>query len=64
MQQLQANEWGNGYIIDPKNGEIYHCKMTIDPDGNTLQVRGYIGIPLFGRTQTWTRITNPTTDEN
>jgi uncharacterized protein (DUF2147 family) len=46
--------WENGTIYDPKNGKEYSCKMEmIKP--NTLEVRGYIGITLFGRTDTWTR---------
>ncbi|AFK52888.1 DUF2147 domain-containing protein [Tistrella mobilis] len=44
-----------GEILDPKNGEIYDAKMTLSPDGNTLEVRGFIGLSLFGRSQTWIR---------
>lgn len=43
-----------GKIIDPKNGKSYHCKITLDGK-DKLIVRGYIGIPLFGRSQTWIR---------
>lgn len=43
-----------GKILDPKNGKSYHCKIT--PEGkDKLIVRGYIGIPFFGRSQTWVR---------
>lgn len=45
-------EFINGTIYDPKNGKTYSCKMTLK--GNILDVRGYIGIPMFGRTTTWT----------
>lgn len=48
-------EWTDGSVLDPHNGKIYRCKMTLSPDGNTLMVRGYIGISLLGRNQTWTR---------
>lgn len=48
-------EWGNGRIYDPKNGKDYACFMKLK-DANTLKVRGYIGISLIGRTDTWTRL--------
>jgi len=44
----------DGTIYDPKNGKTYSCKMTIQ--GNQLKIRGYIGISLFGRSETWTRV--------
>ena len=47
-------EWGDGKIYDPENGKTYSCYLTLK-DGNTLSVRGYVGISLFGRTETWTR---------
>lgn len=43
------NEWSGGYILDPKNGKVYTCKIWME--GKNLKVRGYIG-PFF-RTQTW-----------
>lgn len=48
-----ANEWKEGKIYDPKNGKTYSCKMTLE--GNTLKVRGFIGISLLGRTTAWTK---------
>jgi len=48
--------WTNGKILDPKNGKIYHCNIQL-MENNKLQVRGYIGLPLFGRSQTWIRTT-------
>jgi uncharacterized protein (DUF2147 family) len=44
-----------GKVIDPKNGKSYHCKMSLEGK-DKLIVRGYIGISLFGRSQTWFRI--------
>lgn len=49
------NEWDDGSIYDPNNGKTYSAKATLKgPD--TLEVRGYIGISLLGRSQTWHRI--------
>jgi uncharacterized protein (DUF2147 family) len=48
--------WEGGTILDPDTGEIYKVKLTPIEGGNKLEVRGFIGISLFGRTQTWTRI--------
>jgi len=47
------NKYTNGKIYDPLNGKTYSCKMTLK--GKELDIRGYIGISLFGRTTTWTR---------
>lgn len=49
-----GNVWSGGKIYDPKNGKTYSCKMTL-ASRNQLDVRGYIGTPLLGRTTTWTR---------
>jgi uncharacterized protein (DUF2147 family) len=48
------NKWGGGTVYDPDNGKTYKCKITLK-DSNTLEVRGYIGISLIGRTSVWTR---------
>jgi len=45
--------YGDGTIYDPKNGKTYSCK--INRKGETLEVRGYVGISLLGRTTTWTK---------
>lgn len=49
------NVWADGKIYNPEDGKEYNCKMTLK-DPNTLLVRGYVGISLLGKTQTWTRI--------
>ncbi|RPH35703.1 DUF2147 domain-containing protein [bacterium] len=46
--------WKGGKIYDPKSGNDYSAKMSL-ADPNTLELRGYILIPLLGRTETWTR---------
>ncbi len=47
-------EWAGGDILDPENGSVYRCKFHVE-DGVRLRVRGYLGISLLGRTQTWQR---------
>jgi len=54
VKQDGAN-WDGGHILDPENGKIYKCKMHVEDGGKTLVVRGYIGISLLGRSQTWHR---------
>ncbi|MES0489175.1 MAG: DUF2147 domain-containing protein [Leptospirales bacterium] len=48
--------WVKGKILDPDNGKIYSCKMTVNDGGKSLEVRGYVGISLLGRSQTWIRV--------
>jgi uncharacterized protein (DUF2147 family) len=48
------NLWINGMIYDPDSGDDYNCKMSLK-DNNTIELRGYVGFPLFGRTEVWTR---------
>ncbi len=47
------NLWEDGRIYDPKEGKTYKCKMTLA--GDKLNIRGFIGISLIGRTNVWTR---------
>jgi uncharacterized protein (DUF2147 family) len=48
--------WSGGTILDPDNGTIYKVKLTPIEGGKKLEVRGYVGMPLLGRTQTWVRV--------
>ncbi|VVD67828.1 DUF2147 domain-containing protein [Pandoraea anhela] len=50
-----GDEYSGGYILDPENGKDYKCKLTVIDGGKKLDVRGFIGISLIGRTQTWIR---------
>ena len=47
--------WVGGTIYDPRDGKTYKCKMTLKKDGR-LEVRGYVGVALFGKTVVWTRL--------
>jgi uncharacterized protein (DUF2147 family) len=51
-------EWQDGWIYDPESGSTYHATMALRADGR-LAMRGYVGIPLFGESQVWTRFTSP-----
>ena len=50
-----GEEWNGGEIIDPDGGKVYRCKLHVDETGTKLEVRGFIGFSLLGRTQVWER---------
>jgi uncharacterized protein (DUF2147 family) len=53
--EKHGDKWSGGTILEPQSGSTYRCSVKfVQP--SSLQVRGYIGISLFGRTQTWKRI--------
>ena len=55
LRQESDEEYENGKIIDPENGKTYSSKLTLDESGKKLEMRGFIGVSLVGRSQTWVR---------
>lgn len=54
--KLENEGWVDGSIYDPKSGKTYSCKMSLDKsDRNKLNIRGYVGVPMFGRSEVFSR---------
>ena len=50
-----GSAWENGKIYDPNSGKTYDCILKVKDNNKVLDIRGYVGVPMFGRTATWTR---------
>lgn len=55
LKKTSSTLWEGGEILDPNNGSIYKVKLNLDADAKVLNVRGYVGVPMIGRSQTWIR---------
>ena len=53
--EKHGDEYTGGDILDPDNGVVYRCKIRLIDQGAKLSVRGFVGVSMFGRSQTWTR---------
>ena len=51
-----GSKWSGGQVLDPETGKIYRASLALESGGRKLRLHGYIGIPLFGRTQYWQRV--------
>ncbi|HEY7871878.1 MAG TPA: DUF2147 domain-containing protein, partial [Rudaea sp.] len=51
-----GDHWDGGEVLDPESGDVYRAILHQRNDGKTLDVHGYIGLPLLGRSQIWTRV--------
>jgi len=55
---FKNGQYAGGRILDPSSGKVYHCQAKVVEDGRRLKLRGYIGFPLLGRTDTWLKVSN------
>ena len=53
--KFTGSSWENGTIYDPNSGKTYDCILKIRDGNKTLDIRGFVGTAMFGRTSTWTR---------
>ena len=54
-----GREWTGGELLDPETGRVYRGRLRLQDDGARLEVRGFIGMAMFGRSQTWERTAAP-----
>jgi uncharacterized protein (DUF2147 family) len=52
----EANLWDGGTILDAAEGKVYKVRLQTADGGKKLEVRGFVGMPMLGRTQTWIRV--------
>ena len=57
--ERDGDEWNGGRIVDPETGDVYRCNMHLEDGGQRLRLRGYVMMPLLGRSQVWKRDPQP-----
>lgn len=58
-EKTPGKEWDSGHILDPENGRVYKSRLRLVADGQELNVRGFVGFSLIGRSQIWHRTEKP-----
>lgn len=53
--RAETDDFGGGDILDPESGSVYSCSLRLEDKGRRLNVRGFVGLSLFGRSQSWYR---------
>ena len=53
--RFDDGRWQGGRILDPESGRFYRCEARLEKNGEVLRLRGYLGLPAFGRTLHWYR---------
>jgi uncharacterized protein (DUF2147 family) len=61
LQQAASNPniWSGGRVLDPDSGRVYEARIRLEPDGRSLQLRGYSGSVILGRSERWVRLASP-----
>ena len=54
-EAADGDGFDGGDVLDPESGSVYRCILRLEGEGRRLNVRGYVGLSLFGRSQTWLR---------
>ena len=52
---FKGESWENGTIYDPNSGKTYDCILKVKDNNRKLDIRGFVGMAMFGRTSTWSR---------
>jgi len=54
--QKENNHWGDGYVLNTDDGNIYRCEISLSPDNKIMYFSAYVGMPMFGKTVRWKRV--------
>jgi uncharacterized protein (DUF2147 family) len=59
MHRQDDDEYSGGDVLDPQTGRLYQCRFRLTEDGQSMVMRGYFGLSIFGRSMTWKRVKDP-----